>query len=304
MDTKQLEYFLALCQQEHISSTADFLGISQSTLSKNIASLENELGTQLFDRHKNHIRLNGYGQAFAKSAKTALRALQEGQTQIQKALYDMVGSLRIVCYVFADFLADCLFSYLDLNPKVKVSISQVKDKDERLTESVDFLLVPQKGSRFPLNDPQTWISQKLSEESYYVLISPRYREYPPEVTELSMTDLKDDWFVETTLPTYAYYVDITYRLCNSHGFHPKFSCTTEDFLTKLNFVDHGKAICILPECNLRLAKKLSPDIRTFRIRDAENPRSIYLLGRPLSQQSEVAADFWEFVQDFYGKEGK
>lgn len=61
MELKQIEYFLQLARFEHMSQTADFLGIYQSTLSKSLNSLERELGIKLFDRVGNRIRLNENG---------------------------------------------------------------------------------------------------------------------------------------------------------------------------------------------------------------------------------------------------
>ena len=50
MTITQLRYFMIAAQMENLSGAASALYISQSALSKNIASLEKELGMQLFDR--------------------------------------------------------------------------------------------------------------------------------------------------------------------------------------------------------------------------------------------------------------
>lgn len=46
----------------NISEAAKRLNISQATLSKAIASIEDELGVALFDRKGRHIYLNRYGE--------------------------------------------------------------------------------------------------------------------------------------------------------------------------------------------------------------------------------------------------
>ena len=298
MDIKQLGYFLALCQQEHISSTADLLGITQPALSKSLASLEKELGIQLFDRHGNSIRLNDYGRDYAAYAQQALRALENGASILRNSRYDTCGEIRIVCHAFADCLSDCVLAYTDLNPKIKISVGQSAEKDGKLADHADFVLAPHTDSLLLDRRQRTWVAQKLFTEQHQILISPRYRVYPSKITALSIEELREDRFVEMPAVT-LFYKDITHQLCHAAGFSPRIFCSTEDFLTKMRFVDAGKAICILPESNLRIARKLSPDIQTFSIRNMDTSRTLYLLGKPASQQSEAAADFWAFAQDFY-----
>jgi DNA-binding transcriptional LysR family regulator len=57
MDLRQLEYFVAVCEELHFTKAADKLGISQPTLSHQIRSLEDEIGMPLFDRIGKRIAL-------------------------------------------------------------------------------------------------------------------------------------------------------------------------------------------------------------------------------------------------------
>ncbi len=298
MDVRQLYYFLALCQQEHMSSTAELLGISQPALSKSIANLEKETGARLFDRHGNSIQLNDYGRSFSVYAQKALQELETGLSILRQDQYDTCGEIRISCFAFADLLSDCLLAYTSLNPKIKITISQRSHNSDDLIPDMDFILISQNDTIL-FNDRQhTWLPLRLCSEQSHILISPRYREYPPGVTELAMEDLKDDYFITFPISS-LFYTDVTQKLCNAAGFSPKIFCSTDSFLTKMRFVDAGKAICILPECNLRMARQISPDIRTFRIRDRDTSRTLYLMCRQNALTSEAAADFWAFVQDYY-----
>lgn len=298
MDMRQLEYFLTLCEQEHMSSTAACLGISQPALSKSIASLEKEVGVQLFDRHGNYIRLNDYGRNFSEYARKALNELRMGLVQVQQTRYDTCGEVRILCHAFADCIMDCVLAYTDLNPRIKVSIRQSDYPGGNLSESTDFLLSTQNEAFMVSEDKQIWTPSLLFSEEHKILISPRYRKYPEDVTSLDIRDLKEDRFV--VMPDiYVFYSDITYMLCQLSGFAPKIFCQTEDFLSKIRFTDAGKAICILPECNLRIARQLSPDLQTFSIQGFQTSRTLYLMRRQKSLMSEAALDFWEFTMDYY-----
>ena len=60
MEIRVLKYFLAVAREENISRAAEVLHITQPTLSRQIAQLEEELGTQLFVRGK-HLMLTDAG---------------------------------------------------------------------------------------------------------------------------------------------------------------------------------------------------------------------------------------------------
>lgn len=52
MDVEVLNHFLTVVREENISRAAERLHVTQPTLSRQMAALEEELGTQLFIRGK------------------------------------------------------------------------------------------------------------------------------------------------------------------------------------------------------------------------------------------------------------
>lgn len=75
MNTKQVQYALALSEILNFSRTAEYLGITQPALSKQIAHLEEDLGIALFDR--NPLAVTPAGAYFLKEARKLL--YREGQ---------------------------------------------------------------------------------------------------------------------------------------------------------------------------------------------------------------------------------
>ena len=61
MTTQQIRYFLEVAKQLSFTKAAQCLFISQSTLSKQIASMESELGMQLFRRCRHSVSLTPAG---------------------------------------------------------------------------------------------------------------------------------------------------------------------------------------------------------------------------------------------------
>ncbi len=68
MEFRQLEAFAAVAEQKSFSKAADYLFISQSTVSSHIKNLENELGRKLFQRTTKTLRLTPEGETFLQYA--------------------------------------------------------------------------------------------------------------------------------------------------------------------------------------------------------------------------------------------
>ncbi|MBR5306414.1 MAG: LysR family transcriptional regulator [Oscillospiraceae bacterium] len=69
MDIVQLKYFVSVAESGSFSEAAEIMFSAQSTVSKQIASLEKELNVQLFDRSKRKVALTVYGEVFLAHAR-------------------------------------------------------------------------------------------------------------------------------------------------------------------------------------------------------------------------------------------
>ncbi|MEV4873286.1 LysR family transcriptional regulator [Streptomyces syringium] len=74
LDLAQVRAFVRAAEELHFGRAAGTLAISQQALSKRIARLESLLGTELFQRGGNGVRLTEAGQRFLPPARQALAA--------------------------------------------------------------------------------------------------------------------------------------------------------------------------------------------------------------------------------------
>lgn len=76
MDLRVLKYFLTVAREDRITKATDVLYITQPTLSRQIAELENEVGTALFIRSNRNVTLTDAGILFRCRVEEML-ALEE-----------------------------------------------------------------------------------------------------------------------------------------------------------------------------------------------------------------------------------
>lgn len=68
INEKRIQYLLTVAQEQNITTAAKKLYISQPALSRMILDLEQELGTPLFIRERNALRLTQAGAVYLRDA--------------------------------------------------------------------------------------------------------------------------------------------------------------------------------------------------------------------------------------------
>lgn len=77
MELRQLRYFVAIADSGSFTKAADRVFVAQSALSHQLAQLEAELGTPLFERSRRGVELTEAGQRFFPHAVSILRQADE-----------------------------------------------------------------------------------------------------------------------------------------------------------------------------------------------------------------------------------
>lgn len=95
MDTSQMEAFLAVCEYDGFTNAARRSHTSQSTLSRKIAALEEELGAALFLRTAQGLELTEAGLLFEKECTDLLQRINSMKTQIALLGSGLQGSIDV-----------------------------------------------------------------------------------------------------------------------------------------------------------------------------------------------------------------
>ncbi|KAA1187960.1 HTH-type transcriptional regulator HdfR [Photorhabdus heterorhabditis] len=85
MDTELLKTFLEVSKTRHFGRAAESLYLTQSAVSFRIRQLENQLGANLFTRHRNNIRLTAAGERLVPYAESLMNTWQLAKKEITHA---------------------------------------------------------------------------------------------------------------------------------------------------------------------------------------------------------------------------
>ena len=77
LDFRRLYYFVIVAEELHFTRAAERLHIAQPPLSYQIQQLERDLGVQLFERTRHHVRLTDAGEVLFDSARRILGQVEQ-----------------------------------------------------------------------------------------------------------------------------------------------------------------------------------------------------------------------------------
>jgi LysR family transcriptional regulator, transcription activator of glutamate synthase operon len=92
---EELQWFVVLAEAEHVTEAAAELGVSQPTLSRALARLEQEAGAPLFDRVGRRLHLNEYGRIMLEHARRSIADMQAALDRIAALRDPDTGRVRL-----------------------------------------------------------------------------------------------------------------------------------------------------------------------------------------------------------------
>lgn len=166
MENRVLKYFLTIAREGSIKAAADFLHLSQPTLSRQIKELEDELGTQLFIRGNRNITLTESGLLLRKRAEEIISLIDKTEMEISRADDIISGDIYIgggetnAFRLLARVAKDLKRDYPDLKFHLySGNIEDVKDKIDKGLLDIGMLIEPtdiKKYDYLRLHSIDTW----------------------------------------------------------------------------------------------------------------------------------------------------
>lgn len=132
-----LQAFEAAARLQSVTAAAQELSLTQSAVSRQIRALETQLGTALFLREKQTIRLTPGGASYAREVRDALRKISQASMNLRANPGGGTLSLAILPTFGARWLAPRLPRFLADNPGITLNLVTRLVPFDFATEAVD-----------------------------------------------------------------------------------------------------------------------------------------------------------------------
>ncbi len=125
---RQIEIFLNVVEQGHLTNVAKSMGLSQSAVSMSIKELEHILGRPLFDRLNKKLILNEVGRNFFEAVEPLFRKLEDIEYEFQntedKGTVRVGASTTVVDYLIPPIACRYMGTYPDVKVQLKEGNTQ------------------------------------------------------------------------------------------------------------------------------------------------------------------------------------
>ncbi|MEK3715127.1 LysR family transcriptional regulator [Paenibacillus sp. FSL R7-0333] len=289
MELLQLQYFIAVARLEHMTEAAHRLHVTQSSLSKTIQRLEEDLGVPLFDRSGRKLRLNEPGRRFLQRAEKALFELEQGRQEL-KDLSSLESSNLELAVTTASTLPGILREFRLKLPDIHFHVQMLPMQEMiRLLQrgEVDFCLSspPVRGEELEC--------QVVCNDHIYLAVPAAHP--LADRKSLALIELKDECFVGVKQ---GYGIrDLVDSVCQASGFLPRYVYEGDEPARLIDMVEAGIGLAFIPGT----ARNAQDHIRLIPLEDEGLVREIALLWHKNRYISQAGLIFREVVIEYFAK---
>ena len=283
MNLQYLDNFLALAHYQSFSMAADACYISQSSLSKRIMRLENDLGVALFERSTRQVSLTEYGKIYLKYAQQIHELSQQATDEINRRHAEdegiIIGGIPSISeYGILDLISGFIKA-THIHCQVKSAPSEDLEP-MLLNQTLDFAFIKEVQHTSLFN-------QLPYAEDHLVAVLPTNHPLASQ-SKVKLQQLADEDFIFQPVNSRPY--DLCMAICQQSGFTPNVIYADRIIENILNFVKKGLGISLL-------MKKLVPkdaDLICLPIQPAvvADINLCYLKKEPLSSYGQSFLEYF------------
>jgi DNA-binding transcriptional LysR family regulator len=289
MDIEHLRWFQAVADGETVTDTAAIAFIAQPTMSRALARLETEIGTDLFFRSGRGLKVTPAGRVFKRFVDDILESYDTGLRSVTDVVSPDTGTVPIAFLhtLGTWFVPQLLSGFRREHPRIEFELQQrgeVGLREELLAGTADLIITSE-----DLAEPgTTW--QQLLVEPLALAVPPGHRLANRKRVKLS--DVAGDTFI--VLGRGYGLRQITERLCREAGFTPRVGFEGEEVETLRGLVAAGLGVSLLPHIPAAISRLGEPS-PLLAMTDVKAERKIGIAWLADRELPGPSARFREFV---------
>jgi DNA-binding transcriptional LysR family regulator len=287
MDIRQLKYFIAVAEEQHIGRAAERLHISQPPLTRQIHALEDELGVLLFTRTKWGVILTDAGAYLLDHARNIKSHVELVKEHVKQTGKGRIGRMDVGVYGSAmlNIIPQILNTFTARNPDVKVVLHALnKGRQIEALHRGQILIA------FERYFPE---SKGLHIETIYsepLCVALNSRNPLAELPIIDLEQLSDEPIIGEVIPSIA-----IKALFEKHRFEPIVVQQSQDMISAVVMVAGGFGTAIVPS-SLKTLQLPNVIYRPLQSGD-ESPIELHCAYRN-DEQSPLLRSLLETVREF------
>ena len=243
MDWDKLKIFHAVAEAGSFTNATINLNLSQSAISRQIQSLEQDLKVQLFERHARGLTLTENGEYVFKTAHDVISKLKEVESTLGDQKNKPTGKLTIttVRSFGTHWLTPRIQEFMTLNPEIEIELIFDDKELDLSTRQADIGIFMRRPKQL------NYIQKKLVDIKYYIYGSYKYLE--KHGMPKTINDLNKHRFISfgKGAPSPVYNPDWALKLGIKDGKKRKSIMKVNSVMGLLLAVETGVGLAALPE---------------------------------------------------------
>lgn len=278
LDAHLLAVHRTVVEEGTLTAAADVLGFTVSAVSQQLAKLQAQAGTPLFERAGRGVRPTAAGRLLAEHAGRVLHEIDEAEAALADLREGRASRLRVVTFFSAgeSLLPEAIAALREVMPgtHVRPTVDETAAALRRLRAGeVELVVVvePFAPGAEPADDLHRW---HLLDDEYRLLLPHDHPLARRRVVQLE--DLADaDWIVTSGPDDYVR--QTTMAICRRAGFGPRVIAESDEFPVTQGYVAAGMGVSLVPLLALGAVRR---GVAVRRLGPAPLPRHIWMATRP------------------------
>lgn len=243
MDWDKLRIFHEAARAGSFTHAGDILNLSQSAISRQVAALEQEVGTALFHRHARGLLLTEQGEVLFRAARDVTDRIQAAEVRLSETNQRPSGLLRVTATVGlgSTWLASRLHEFVERYPEIQIDLNLSDSELDIGMREADVAIRLRQPTKVDL------IQRRLFTVHFHLYAAPNYLKRFG--SPLSISDLKDHRLVAFGEATASYLRDMNWldKTMGEQDGVSKVSIKANNIIAMMRAVQADAGIAMLPD---------------------------------------------------------